>query len=71
MKNKERKVPRGTYKKAIRKFCLECVGNQPKEVKLCTGKDCPLWPYRMGGDFKVGEILEEVKSGKAEELDQA
>lgn len=34
--------------KAIRKKCLNCVNGQPKEVKLCTIKNCPLYAYRMG-----------------------
>ena len=34
--------------KAIRTKCLECSGNQPKEVRLCTCIDCPLYLYRMG-----------------------
>lgn len=34
--------------KAIRAFCLSCVGNQPKEVRLCASAGCPLYPYRMG-----------------------
>ena len=34
--------------KAIRRYCLECVGNQRKEVALCTRQHCPLYPYRFG-----------------------
>jgi len=34
--------------KAIRHKCLDCTGNQPKEVRLCPCFDCPLWGYRMG-----------------------
>jgi hypothetical protein len=39
-----------TYKgplKQIRAFCLDCVDG-PQSVRLCTGSDCPLWPYRFG-----------------------
>jgi hypothetical protein len=46
-------------KAACRIFCLECVQYIPKEVKLCTDKGCPLYPYRP----KVkedGELVEEV-----------
>jgi len=34
--------------KAIKAWCRECSGNQPKEVRLCPNKDCPLYPYRLG-----------------------
>ena len=34
--------------KAIRLFCLECMGHKPSEVRRCTDGLCPLWPYRMG-----------------------
>ena len=34
--------------KAIRYFCLECLGESPEEVKNCTCPDCPLYPFRFG-----------------------
>ena len=34
--------------KAIRRKCLDCVGFQPKEVRLCPQADCPLFKYRFG-----------------------
>lgn len=34
--------------KAIREKCLDCMCDQPGEVRLCTCHDCPLYPYRMG-----------------------
>ena len=34
--------------KAIRHYCLECSGFQPKEVRLCPSVSCPLWRYRTG-----------------------
>lgn len=39
---------RRTPLKSIRDKCLDCCCYQPKEVRLCTAKDCPLWLYRMG-----------------------
>jgi hypothetical protein len=33
---------------AIRKKCLQCSNNQPKEVELCPIKSCPLYPFRFG-----------------------
>ncbi len=34
--------------KAIRHNCLECVSWSAHEVKHCTAKLCPLYPYRFG-----------------------
>lgn len=34
--------------KAIRAFCIDCVGGQVKEVKLCPSQICPLHAFRMG-----------------------
>ena len=34
--------------RAIRKKCMDCTCNQPKEIRLCTIIDCPLYPYRFG-----------------------
>lgn len=32
---------------AVHKFCLECAGG-PSGVKDCGGRDCKLYPYRLG-----------------------
>jgi len=32
----------------IRKYCVQCCGDQPKEVRLCPVEDCPLYPLRFG-----------------------
>ena len=40
-------------KKAIRAFCLECLGYLPSDVRLCTSPDCPLYEYRLG---RVGAL---------------
>lgn len=34
--------------KAIRAKCLDCCAGQVAEVRHCTVKNCPLFPYRMG-----------------------
>lgn len=31
---------------AIRAKCMDCSGNQRREVEGCKLKDCALWPYR-------------------------
>ena len=47
-----------TRGQAIRKYCLSCCCEQPKEVRLCTAKDCPLYPFRMGNEAKAQKIEE-------------
>ena len=38
---------RGKSKAAgIKAFCLRCVGYARNDVRDCTSKGCPLWPYR-------------------------
>lgn len=34
--------------RAIRAFCVLCMGAQPREVAHCTAKDCVLFPFRDG-----------------------
>jgi len=34
---------------AIRAHCVMCCGWQAKEVRPCTARDCPLYPYRLTG----------------------
>ena len=33
---------------AIREYCLSICSLTPKEVRLCTCIDCPLYSFRMG-----------------------
>ena len=37
-----------TASAAIRNHCLECVGYQTNEVRLCTAPKCWLYPWRFG-----------------------
>lgn len=32
--------------KAIRNFCVSCVGNKTEDITNCTAKKCPLYIYR-------------------------
>jgi len=45
-------MQRLTRGKAIRAKCLDCCCGDSKEVRLCTIKDCSLYPYRMGREEK-------------------
>lgn len=42
---------------SIRLKCLDCCGNQSAEVRRCPSYNCPLWHYRMGGEWeKIPEL---------------
>jgi len=34
--------------RAIRAFCVLCMGAQPREVAHCTATDCVMFPFRNG-----------------------
>ena len=40
-------MKRLTPVKGIRKFCIQCAGNQ-KAPRHCTNKTCPLFDFRLG-----------------------
>jgi hypothetical protein len=42
---------RMTKARAIKKKCLDCSGDSPKDVTLCHIFDCPLWRYRTGAEI--------------------
>ena len=54
--------------KTIRKNCLECASQQPKEVRLCTCIDCPMYPYRFG-KRPTKEILDTIKQFREENVE--
>ena len=55
--------------KAIREFCLGCVGYQVKEVKLCPSTKCPLHPFRFGKNPNLKrELTEEQRQAGAARL---
>ena len=48
--------------KAIRKQCVSCMGGQLRLVADCPGRDCPLYPYRMGRlDGADGHTLRAIR----------
>ena len=59
--------------KAIRAFCLDCMGGSPGEVKRCSSEDCPLWSFRFGkSPFRAKrEMTEEQRAAAAERLRKA
>lgn len=43
-----------TPMRAIRAKCLDCCCGSMTEVRLCSAKDCPLYPYKSGHKPKNG-----------------
>ena len=57
---------------AIHNFCISCMGDQPRLVKECTAKSCPLWPYRTGHNTNSKRTMtEEQRQMAAERLKKA
>ena len=56
----------------IKAFCVDCMGDQPRLVKECTTKSCPLWPYRTGHNTNSKRTMtEEQRQMAAERLKKA
>lgn len=47
--------------KAIRAFCVACMGGYVREVSRCTAKTCVLYPYRLGHNPNHGEGTKVIK----------
>ena len=57
---------------AIHNFCISCMGDQPRLVKDCTTKSCPLWPYRTDHNTNSKRTMtEEQRQIAAERLKKA
>ena len=54
--------------KSIRAKCLDCCCGAPSDVRLCSAKSYPLYPYRMGHRPKMGTDTPEVLDGENTEL---
>ncbi len=50
--------------RAIRKKCLSCCANSPKEVRLCGIEDCPLHSFRFGRNPKRAGIGGRLPKGQ-------
>ena len=42
--------------RAIRRFCVDCGGGQPSEVRRCEAVSCSLWPFRAGKHPWFGQL---------------
>lgn len=56
----------------IHKFCIDCMGGQPRLIKDCTAKNCPLYSYRTGHNTNSKRTMtEEQRQMAAERLKKA
>ena len=58
--------------KAIKAKCIDCCCGSQREVKLCTAKECALYPFRMGRNpyRKKKELTEEQREALVSRLKQ-
>ena len=60
--------------KAIREFCIECMGGRDnedclKQIKDCGSPDCALYEFRLGKNpFHKKQLTDEQKKLKADQL---
>ena len=60
--------------KAIREFCIECMGGRENEgylkhIKDCGSPDCALYEFRFGKNpFHKKQLTDEQKKVKADQL---
>lgn len=47
-----------TKGRAIRMYCLDCMGGQPTEVRECPDTKCALWRYRNGKEEPFEESID-------------
>ena len=72
MENLEEKSKKMTPLSQIHNFCIGCMGDQPRLVKDCTTKSCPLWPYRTGHNTNSKRTMtEEQRQMAVERLKKA
>ena len=56
--------------KVIRRYCLECCLESPKEVELCPAEGCWLHPFRMGTNPFRSERTEAQKAAARENMEK-
>ena len=54
--------------RAIKEKCLDCCCGDRNEVKLCTCKDCSLYPFRFGKNPNRKPMSEERKQAASDRL---
>lgn len=55
--------------KAIKCFCIECMGGQVTYVKDCTSKTCPLYEFRFGKNpYNTRQLTDEQRQAASERM---
>ena len=55
--------------KAIKAFCVDCMGGQPTYVKDCTSTNCPLYAFRMGKNpYNTRQLTDEQRKAASERM---
>ena len=54
--------------RAIRNKCIDCCCYSMHEVKLCSCKDCPLYPFRFGKNPFINRPKRELTDEQKQEL---
>jgi len=55
-KNGKLVIVKLTFAKAIKLFCIECMGFSQQDVKNCTSVLCPLFKYKTGIEEKDTKV---------------
>ena len=54
--------------KAIRLFCIECMGGSFEEVKNCSSQKCAIYPFRLGKNpFRTERVVSDEQRQAATE----
>lgn len=56
---------------ALRERCIDCCAGSATEVKLCTAKRCPSWPFRLGVNPWRKPLSEEQRQARATSIAKA
>ena len=53
--------------KAIKLFCVECMGGERSQVDFCTAPGCPLFRYRKGKG-NIRRMTDEQRKAASERM---
>ena len=55
--------------KAIKAFCVDCMGGQVTYVKDCTSTNCPLYEFRFGKNpYNTRQLTDEQRQAASERM---
>ena len=55
--------------KAIKAFCVDCMGGQVTYVKDCTSINCPLYEFRFGKNpYNTRQLTDEQRQAASERM---